>query len=68
MLVINKMLVIRADNHKILVKIANREDTDQTASSARFISFKNCHNSINMCILQKQSAKELTRRDPKNMF
>ena len=29
----NKMLVIRAGIHKMLVKIANREDPDQTASS-----------------------------------
>ena len=28
----NEMLVIRAGIHKILVRIANREDTDQTAS------------------------------------
>ena len=29
----NKMLVIRAGIHKMLVRIANREDPDQTASS-----------------------------------
>ena len=29
----NKILVFRAGNHKMLVGIANREDTDQTASS-----------------------------------
>ena len=29
----NKMLVFRAGIHKILVRIANREDPDQTASS-----------------------------------
>ena len=29
----NKMLVIRAGTHKMLVRIANREDSDQTASS-----------------------------------
>ena len=29
----NKALVIRAGSHKILVRIANREDPDQTASS-----------------------------------
>ena len=28
----NKMLVIRAGNHKTLVRIANRRDPDQTAS------------------------------------
>ena len=28
----NKMLVFRAGIHKMLVKIANREDPDQTAS------------------------------------
>ena len=28
-----KMCVIRAEIHKILVRIANREDPDQTASS-----------------------------------
>ena len=28
-----KMLVIRAGIHKMLVRIANREDPDQTASS-----------------------------------
>ena len=28
----NKMLAIRAEIHKILVKLANREDTDLTAS------------------------------------
>ena len=27
------MLVIKAESHKILVRIANREDTDQNASS-----------------------------------
>ena len=32
-LVSNKMLIIRARIHKMLVRIANREDTDQTASS-----------------------------------
>ena len=30
----NKMLVIRAGIHKMLVRIANREDPDQTASEA----------------------------------
>ena len=29
----NKMLVVRAGIHKMLVRIANREVTDQTASS-----------------------------------
>ena len=29
----NKMWVIRGGIHQILVRIANREDTDQTASS-----------------------------------
>ena len=29
----NKMLAIRAGIHKMLVRIANREDPDQTASS-----------------------------------
>ena len=29
----NKMLIFRAGIHKLLVKIANREDPDQTASS-----------------------------------
>ena len=29
----NKMLIIRAGTHKMLVRIANREDPDQTASS-----------------------------------
>ena len=29
----NKMFVTRAEIHKMLVKIANREDPDQTASS-----------------------------------
>ena len=29
----NKMLVFKAGIHKILVRIANREDSDQTASS-----------------------------------
>ena len=28
----NKMLVIKAEIHKMLVRIANREDPDQTAS------------------------------------
>ena len=28
----NKMLVARADIHKMLVRIANREDPDQTTS------------------------------------
>ena len=28
----NKMLVFRAESHKVLVIIANREDPDQTAS------------------------------------
>ena len=31
--VLNKMVVIRAGIHEILARIANREDTDQTASS-----------------------------------
>ena len=31
-LISNKMLVIRVGIHKMLVRIANREDTDQTAS------------------------------------
>ena len=30
----NKMLVIRAGIHKMLFRIANREDPDQTASEA----------------------------------
>ena len=29
----NKMLVFRAEIHNFVVKIANREDPDQTASS-----------------------------------
>ena len=29
----NKMLVFRVEIHKLLVRIANREDSDQTASS-----------------------------------
>ena len=29
----NKMVVIRAGTHKMLVRIANREDPDQAASS-----------------------------------
>ena len=29
----NKILVFRAGTHKMLVRIANREDPDQTASS-----------------------------------
>ena len=29
----SKMLVVRAEIHKMLVRIANREDPDQTASS-----------------------------------
>ena len=29
----NKMLIVRAEIHKMLVRIANREDPDQTASS-----------------------------------
>ena len=33
-LVSNKMLVIRTDIHKMLVRIANREEFDQTASVA----------------------------------
>ena len=32
-LFLNKMFVIRAGIHKMLVTIANREDPDQTASS-----------------------------------
>ena len=32
-LISNKMLVIRAGTHKMLVRIANRADPDQTASS-----------------------------------
>ena len=32
-LFLDKMLVFRAGIHKILVRIANREDPDQTASS-----------------------------------
>ena len=31
--VLNKMFVIRAGIHKILARIANREDPEQTASS-----------------------------------
>ena len=34
----NKMLVIRAGKHKILVRIANREDPDQTASPVAVLS------------------------------
>ena len=30
---LNKMIVIRAEINKLLVRIANREDPDQTASS-----------------------------------
>ena len=29
----NKMMVLRAGTHEILIRIANREDPDQTASS-----------------------------------
>ena len=29
----NKMLVMKAEMHKMLLRIANREDHDQTASS-----------------------------------
>ena len=37
-----KMLVFRAGTHKMLVKIANREEPDQTASSeARLLIFRN---------------------------
>ena len=38
--VLHIMLVYRAGTHKMLVKIANREDPDQTASSetVRFVS------------------------------
>ena len=32
-LISNKMLVFRAEAHKMLVRIANRRDPDQTASS-----------------------------------
>ena len=32
------MLVIRAGTHKVLVRIANREDPDQTASSEAVLS------------------------------
>ena len=32
-LFLNKMLVIRAEIHKLLVRIANREDPDETAFS-----------------------------------
>ena len=28
----NEMMVIKAGNHKMLIRIANREDLDQTAS------------------------------------
>ena len=31
-LIANEMLVIKAEIHKVLVRIANREDPDQTAS------------------------------------
>ena len=31
--VLNKMLLIRAGTHEVLVRKANREDPDQTASS-----------------------------------
>ena len=31
--ILDEMLVLRARNHKMLVKIANREDPYQTASS-----------------------------------
>ena len=34
----NKMLVIRAGIHKMLVRIANREEPDQTASSEAVLS------------------------------
>ena len=33
----NKLLVISAGSHKMLVRMANREDPDQTASSALFV-------------------------------
>ena len=33
LLFLNKMLIIRAGIHKMLVTIANREEPDQTASS-----------------------------------
>ena len=32
-LISNKMLVMKAGMHKMLVRIANREDPDQTAST-----------------------------------
>ena len=32
-MLLNKMLVIRAGIHKMLVRVASREDPDQTASS-----------------------------------
>ena len=31
--ILNEMLIFRAGIHKMLVRIANREDPDQTASS-----------------------------------
>ena len=34
----NKMLIIRDRTHKMLVKIANKEDPDQTASSEAICS------------------------------
>ena len=34
----NKMLVFKAGSHKMLVRIANREDLDQTASSEAVLS------------------------------
>ena len=39
----NKMLVIRAQIHRMLVRTANREDPDQTASSEVFIFLNNFH-------------------------
>ena len=36
----NKMLVIKAENCNLLVRIANREDPDQTAFSGSALSVK----------------------------
>ena len=33
----NEMLIIRTGIHKMLARIANREDTDQTASSDKAV-------------------------------
>ena len=37
-LFLNKLLVFRAGTHKLLVRIANREDLDKTASEEAVLS------------------------------